>query len=271
MQKQSGVAAASGERKPAAVLVLLFIGMITGVFGGLFGLGGGVIMVPAMVLLLGYNQREAASTTPIAMLPAAASGLISYGLHGSVDWVAGLALALGVFVGAQIGARLLHRLSLRVLETAFLVFLMLAIASLWLVVPTRADTIEMNPLVFASLVLFGLIPGMAMSLLGIGGGIVAIPVLIAAYGASDIVAKGTSLVMVITGAITSTIKNLQRKAVDVRAGLIMGLGAAAITPFSVHLAVLLEPFWANALFSAFLGVVALQYLQRLLRKPKTAE
>ena len=85
---------------------LVLIGLATGVFGGLFGIGGGVLMVPALVFLMGFDQRRAVGTTPIAMLPAATAGLISYALQGGFDWRAAIALSIGVIVGARIGLRL---------------------------------------------------------------------------------------------------------------------------------------------------------------------
>lgn len=252
-------------------LKLLGIGAVAGLFGGLFGLGGGVIIVPALVLLMGFNQRQAAATSTLALLPTAVAGVISYGLHGAVDFSVGLALALGMMLGAQLGTRLLHRLSLRTLEWLFLCFLLAAIILLWVVVPVRGAQLEMSSLVFISLIGFGLIPGIAMSLLGVGGGILAIPVLIAGYGASDLAAKGSSLLMVIVGSTTAAIKHLRAKLVESRTALTIGLTAAMITPFSVQLAVLMTPFISNALFSVFLAVIAAQYLRRLLRPTADAD
>lgn len=253
------------NRGTAKLWKLLGIGAVAGLFGGLFGLGGGIIIVPALVLLLGFNQRQAAATSALALLPTAITGVISYGSHGAVDWAAGLALALGIIVGAQLGARLLHKLSLRALEWLFFGFLLVAIALLWLVVPERGAHIAMSPLVFISLIGFGVIPGLAMALLGVGGGVIAIPVLITAYGASDLAAKGSSLLMVLVGSATATVKHLRARVADPRTALTIGLTAALVTPFSVQLAVLMTPFVSNALFSVFLAVIAAQYLRRLLR------
>lgn len=250
-------------RRSVTVLPLLAIGAVAGFFGGLFGLGGGVIIVPALVFLCGFNQRHAAIVSSLALLPTAVVGLTSYALHGGVDWFAGAALALGITLGSALGSRLLHRLSLWTLELCFLLFLLVAIASLWLVVPDRSATIDMSPGTFVLLVLFGTVPGVAVALLGVGGGVIAIPVLIAGFGASDIVAKGSSLLMVIVGATTTSLRHLRNRALDVKASLCVGVAAAAVTPFSVQLAVFLTPLASNILFSVFLAVIALQYTRRL--------
>lgn len=252
---------------PTRVCKTLLLGAVAGLFSGMFGLGGGVVIVPLLVLLLGFNQRQAAATSALALLPTAIVGIISYALHGAVDWLAGGALAIGITVGAQIGLRLLYKLSLRTLEWLFFLFLLCAICLMWLVVPERADAITMTPVVFVLLALFGVIPGLAMSLLGVGGGVVAIPVLISGFGASDIIAKGSSLLMVCVGSASSAAKHLRAQVADYRVALIIGLTAACITPFSVQLAVLLQPVVSNILFSIFLAIIALQYLGRLLKKP----
>ncbi|MBT1018633.1 sulfite exporter TauE/SafE family protein [Canibacter sp. lx-72] len=269
MVQEAASAPQNGAITPAVTLPrLILIGAIAGFFGGLFGLGGGVIIVPALVFLCGFNQRLAAANSSFALLPTALVSIISYALHGGVDWLAGLALAGGVFVGSRIGAAFLHRLSLRALEICFLVFLIFAIGTLWTVVPARQDTIEMNPLVFVLLILFGIIPGIGVALLGIGGGIVAIPVLIAGFGASDLIAKGTSMVMVIVGAVSASYKNVKQKTIELKIPLIIGVAAAFVSPFSVQLAVFLTPLWSNILFSVFLGFIAVQYVLRILRHGK---
>ncbi len=262
---------APADTAQPALWRLLVIGVFTGFFGGLFGLGGGVIIVPALVMLCGFNQRIAAATSSLAILPTALVGITSYALHGAVDWLAGLALAVGVFCGSQIGGLLLKRLSLRALEWCFFGFLLIAIVSLWVVIPPRDATIEMSPLIFILLVLFGLIPGVAVVLLGVGGGIIAIPVLIAGFGANDILAKGTSMLVVVVGAFTSAAKHLRSGMARAKIAFTIGVTAAIITPFSVQLAIFMPPLWSNILFSLFLAFIASQYLRRLLKNSSYEE
>ena len=104
---------------PRFILTCIGIGLAAGLLSGLFGVGGGTVIVPLLVLLLGFDQRLAAGTSLAAIVPTATVGVISYAVHGSVAWIPGLILAAGAVVGAQIGTWLLPRISQTVLRWGF--------------------------------------------------------------------------------------------------------------------------------------------------------
>ena len=252
------------EKRPGLV-PLIAIGLAAGLLSGLFGIGGGTIIVPALALWLGMPQRLAAGTSVAAILPAAAVGAISYAVQGNVDWTAALCLAVGIVAGAQLGTYLLARLPVSALQWAFMVFLLVVIVTLWFVVPQREDEIGINLLSAALLVLTGFITGVLSGVLGVGGGVIVVPVLMFFFGANDLVAKGSSLVMMIPGSISGTIGNMRRNNVDVRAALAVGIAASDCVPFSSVLATLLDPFIANVLFSLYLAYLVGQMLYKKLR------
>ena len=252
------------EKRPGLV-PLIAIGLAAGLLSGLFGIGGGTIIVPALALWLGMPQRLAAGTSVAAILPAAAVGAISYAVQGNVDWTAALCLTVGIVAGAQLGTYLLARLPVSALQWAFMVFLLVVIVTLWFVVPQREDEIGINLLSAALLVLTGFITGVLSGVLGVGGGVIVVPVLMFFFGANDLVAKGSSLVMMIPGSISGTIGNMRRNNVDMRAALAVGIAASVCVPFSSVLATLLEPFLANVLFSLYILFIVLQMLVRKLR------
>jgi uncharacterized protein len=99
------------------------IGLAGGLFSGLLGVGGGVVMVPLLVLWSGYGQRDAHAVSLGAIIPISAAGLLAFGAAGEIRYLEGLALAAGSIVGAQAGARLLARAGERQLKLAFGVFL----------------------------------------------------------------------------------------------------------------------------------------------------
>lgn len=103
---------------------LLAIGLGGGALSGLLGVGGGVVMVPALVLLAGYAQREAHAVSLGAIIPISAAGIATYGVAGEVRWWQALALAAGSIAGAPIGASLLARIDERLLKIIFGTFLM---------------------------------------------------------------------------------------------------------------------------------------------------
>ncbi len=252
------------EKRPGLV-PLIAIGLAAGLLSGLFGIGGGTIIVPALALWLGMPQRLAAGTSVAAILPAAAVGAISYAVQGNVDWTAALCLAVGIVAGAQLGTYLLARLPVSALQWAFMVFLLVVIVTLWFVVPQREDEIGINLLSAALLVLTGFVTGVLSGVLGVGGGVIVVPVLMFFFGANDLVAKGSSLVMMIPGSISGTIGNMRRNNVDMRAALAVGIAASVCVPFSSVLATLLDPFIANVLFSLYLAYLVGQMLYKKLR------
>jgi hypothetical protein len=102
------------------ILALVFVGMLGGILSGLFGAGGGIIMVPLLTILAGMDHRRASATSLIAIVPTSIVGAITYGVAGHLDVVAGIAIAAGGIAGSLIGARLLHTLSIGWLRWLFL-------------------------------------------------------------------------------------------------------------------------------------------------------
>lgn len=251
------------------ILPLALLGALTGMLSGLFGIGGGVILVPMLVMLLGFQQRLAAGTSVAAILPAAIVGGITYAIQGNVDWIAAAALAVGVIGGAQLGSFLLSRVPTLFLRWMFMVFLAAVVVSLWFVVPQRDDTIDLSVLTVILLVLTGFVTGVLSGLLGVGGGVVVVPVLMFFFGASDLVAKGTSLIMLIPGSISGTLGNSRRKNVDLRSAAILGIAASLLSPVGSIVATHIPPFWSNVAFSILLALILIQMLVRTLRSKGT--
>jgi uncharacterized protein len=110
-------------RVSSALGAIAGIGLLAGVLSGLFGVGGGVVMVPLQMLFLGEAIKSAVRTSLGAIVAIAVSGLIQHTLNHNVLWIPGICLGLGGIIGAQLGARLLPRLSDRVVNTLFRAFL----------------------------------------------------------------------------------------------------------------------------------------------------
>jgi uncharacterized membrane protein YfcA len=99
------------------------IGLLAGILSGLFGVGGGVVMVPLQTLFLGETIKSAVRTSLGAIVPIAISGLAQHAYNGNVLWIAGVCLGLGGIVGAQVGTRLLPKLSDQTVNRLFKSFL----------------------------------------------------------------------------------------------------------------------------------------------------
>lgn len=104
----------------------LLIGLAAGVIGGLFGVGGGIVVVPALVLVLGFTQHLASGTSTATIMASSAAALAAFAAEGSVDWAAAGVVAIGGAVGATAGARYLDRVPERWLTRAFTAVMMVA-------------------------------------------------------------------------------------------------------------------------------------------------
>ena len=99
------------------------IGGAGGLLSGLLGVGGGVVMVPLLVLRAGYRQREAHAMSLGAIIPISLASVVTYGVAGEVRVGYAVALAAGSMLGARVGAGLLARIHERPLKIVFGVFL----------------------------------------------------------------------------------------------------------------------------------------------------
>ena len=249
-------------------IVLAAIGVVGGVLSGAFGIGGGIIMVPLLVWLGRLDQRSAAATSLVAIVPTAVVGSISYLAAGEIDLLAGLFVAVGAVAGALIGTRLLRRIPIVWLRWMFIALIVVVAARMLLVAPERGESVELTVWVGVGYVALGLLMGVASGLFGIGGGVIAVPALVAVFGASDLVAKGTSLLVMFPTALVGTISNARARIVDVRAGLVVGVAATLASVPGVALALIMPPRLSGILFAALLLAAAAQLTVRALRSPR---
>ena len=114
------------------VFVFIAIGFSAGILSGLFGIGGGVVIVPALILLARLTPITSTGTSLAALLlPVGALGAWEYYKKGHLNVPAALFIALGLLFGAWLGARLAQQLSPVQLKRAFAVFLVLIAGRMW--------------------------------------------------------------------------------------------------------------------------------------------
>ncbi len=115
------------------LLIFLCIGLAAGVLSGMFGLGGGILIVPALVFLAGFPTKTALGTSLGALLlPVGLLGAYAYWENGDLDVRASLLVAAGLFFGAWVGAKLAHVLPAATLQRAFAIFIVVMAVQLWL-------------------------------------------------------------------------------------------------------------------------------------------
>ncbi len=111
------------------LLRLAAIGTAAGAFSGLFGVGGGTIIVPLLVLWLGYGQKEATGTSLAAIIVISALAAAAQAVYGNVDLWKGILISLPAVAGVVAGTAIQQRISEKAVAAAF-VALMLASAAL---------------------------------------------------------------------------------------------------------------------------------------------
>ena len=110
----------------SVVIILVFVGLLGGILSGIFGIGGGTILVPALIFILGYSQHMAQGTTLGMLLPPV--GILAvwaYYKKGLIDLRASMLLALGFIIGSLIGAKIAVELPQNILRKLFALFLLI--------------------------------------------------------------------------------------------------------------------------------------------------
>ncbi len=105
---------------PQIIIYLVLIGLMSGVLSGFVGVGGGIIIVPALVFLTGLTQHQAQGTSLFVLsLPVVVLGMLQYWNSGNVNWKYGIIIALTFVVGAIVGSKLSLKLSPSVVKFVF--------------------------------------------------------------------------------------------------------------------------------------------------------
>lgn len=257
------------DHHPASAGRVALVGVLAGLASGLFGVGGGVVVVPGLVMVAAMGQRLAHGTSLTAIVPIATAGAIGYATAGEVDLAAAGLMAIGALVGTPLGVAGLARTPQRTLRGAFGVLLVLTAVRLVLDAgPGSTDGAGRGALdlldAFGYLAT-GLLSGGLAGLMGVGGGVVIVPLLTLVFGFPLVLAKGTSLAVIAPTAVVGTVRNLRHGTTDLRAGLLVGVGgvitAAAASQVSLQLDRTVSA-WTFAALLVFVGVRMVRQARR---------
>ncbi|HEX6236958.1 MAG TPA: sulfite exporter TauE/SafE family protein [Acidimicrobiales bacterium] len=235
---------------------MALVGAAAGFLSGLFGVGGGVVIVPLLLLLAHASPKGATATSLGAIVPISLAGMAGYAVAGEVDWPVAGCLAAGAVAGAVVGTRLLVWISPPALQIAF-AGVMLATAAR--MVAAEADPSGRGGLTLAlaaGLVVLGLGSGVIAGLLGVGGGVVIVPGLTLLVGVPLVLAKGTSLAVIVPTALIGTFRNRRRGLTALRPAAVVGAGGVVSALAAARLSLRLDAGISRALFAALLVAVA---------------
>ncbi|GAB5493362.1 MAG: hypothetical protein Phog2KO_35770 [Phototrophicaceae bacterium] len=190
-------------------IILLIVGSIAGLMSGMFGIGGGAIIVPMLMLFLGFEQTAANGTSLAALLlPVGLFGAIEYYRNGKLKVYPALAVSIGLAIATWFGAGLALHAPRELLKGMYGIFLIYyawryLAPRKWYrewkgleeeTIPASTDDLNTNsPRVLLLCFGVGLIAGVASGLFGIGGGVVIVPFTMSLLGFDQKLASGTSL------------------------------------------------------------------------------
>ena len=256
-------------------LAYLAIGAIAGLSAGLFGVGGGIIFVPALVWLLPLNDipdeiimHTAIATSLLIMIPTAASSSLKHYQQGNIQTPLLTRLGLGIFIGSIVGVFLAKTLSRDILQPIFGLFILLIAYQL---IAQKNTTVSKNGILRATeLPIVGAAIGSLSSLLGVGGGTMTVPYLNwrginmrAAIGNS----AACGLIIAITGAATFATTSAEEQHIPYLVGYIYLPVAALIAltsiisaRFGAALSMRLPVPLLKKLFGLLLIIVAIRML-----------
>lgn len=169
-----------------------------------------------------YHQRLAHGTSLAAIVPIAMVAKIGYATAGEVDFAVGLLIAAGAMVGTPLGVAALARVPQRGLQLGFAVVLALTAVRLVIEPGSGAGRKGLDLAGAAAHLVTGVGLGGLAGLMGVGGGIVLVPLLTIVFGFPLVLAKGTSLAAIVPISIVGTVRNLGQGTADLRAGTLLG-------------------------------------------------
>jgi uncharacterized membrane protein YfcA len=228
------------------------IGVVAGALSGLFGIGGGILVVPALVTVGRMEQRLAHGTSLLAAAPLGLAGMIGYTVGHSVDWsIAGLLLA-GSIVGTFIGTRLLRRLAHRTLQLGFAALLVVTAIRMLIQVPGGAGRGPLHLSTVSLMLVIGVFTGALAGLMGVGGGVLMVPAQNIILDIPSAIAKGTSLAVIVPTAIIGSVQNLRHGNADLTTGATIGISGVVPSYFLSQVSIGMNARLSTVLFAVLL-------------------
>lgn len=238
----------------------LVCGASIGFLGGVLGIGGGLIAIPALVLLLDMPQQLAQGTALIMVLPTIIMAVRKYNQHVRIDRKVALAGAVGAVLFTWVGAQLALGIASRTLRLSFAVFLFfVAVFYVYKIVPRRraaagrgAATRPAPAFTQWRAALLGVASGTLGGFFGVGGAVMAVPILTSLFRLPQTSAQALALTMIIPGSTIALLAYSWAGQANWWIGLPLAAGSLLFVPVGVRLAYRLPERRLRACFAAML-------------------
>ncbi|QOP45757.1 sulfite exporter TauE/SafE family protein [Sulfurimonas paralvinellae] len=213
------------------MLELLLLGSFVGLLSGFFGIGGGTILIP-LLLMLGYDTKVAIGISVVQMVFSSVYGSYLNNRKGTLDVKMVSIIGIGGFGGALLSGTLAAMLSDRVLETMFLSFALFALFRLFF--KTHED-VEEKRLHYSLLLLIGTVLGAFSMTIGVGGSILLVPILVGFLHISLKKAVSAGLFFVVFSSVSGLISHAIEGHIDYESGITIGLASLLGVYIGIHL------------------------------------
>jgi uncharacterized membrane protein YfcA len=257
-------------RLSSGLLKIIAIGLVAGLFSSLFGVGGGIVAVPLLMMLAGFPAHEATGTSLAAIVITATVGATLYAIKGEVDFARAALVGIPAVGGVLLGTALQQRIPARNLTFAFAA--LLVGLGIWMLLgdgteaAARSASTDMRTIVAA--LAAGIAAGILAGLFGVGGGILFVPAL-AALGLGQLSAEATSLVAVIPTVLVGAYRQHGYGNVRVKTACILGISSVAGVYVGVLVALAADESHLRKLFGVLLLATAAQLAWRSAKAPRT--
>ncbi len=244
------------------VAAFILLGALAGIYGAMLGLGGGTLIVPALIILWHMDPHAAVPVSLCAVFASAASAASAYTRHGRMDFRSGFRFALAVVPGSLAGTILIEFIPAKALTALFGV-LFTVIAILLALSPSgrgtgpvparhhrRARLVRGMAAFFAA--------GLLSSLLGIGGGVMFMPIMILWLGFSNHHAVATSTLVIALSTLAGTASYALQGAIAWHIALPISLGAIVGAQTGAAIAKRLSAAWVGRLLALALAAIGIR-------------
>ena len=210
---------------------LVLLGIIVGVVSGFFGVGGGTILVPTL-LMLGFETKIAIGISVVQMVFSSIYGSYLNNKKGTLDFVMVSVIGVGGFIGAQLSGTITSSFSDLALESIFLLFALFALVRLFIKTTEYKDEKEINKIV---LFIVGFFIGAISMTIGVGGSLLLVPILIGFLHIPHKKATSAGLFFVVFSSVSGLISHSLEGHVDYKSGIIIGLASLLGVYLGIHL------------------------------------
>lgn len=238
-----------------AFLLDFLLGACVGFLGALFGIGGGLLVIPILVIFFGFDQQMAQGTALIMVVPNVILSLRNYHKRDKINLRYALCLSIPSFLLSFLGAYVALSLQASILQIIFAGFIFcLAIYSMLhaLLRKKHALGTKESPYGLIWFVILGSSCGFVGGIFAVGAGAVATPFLTLGFGLSQLIAQSLALTLALPSLLASFFMYLLHGQVNWAVGIPLALGGLTSVSFGVRLAYALPPKLLKILYSCFL-------------------